>query len=319
MSKTRVALIGAGGMANSVHYPSLAEFDDVELVGLCDLVPEKLQATAAKFQIANTYTDYKQMIGEQDPEAVYVLMPPQHLFEPASYVLSAGKHLFIEKPPALTLTQIRNLAKLARRHGCLTMCGFNRRFTPLIVEGKRRVEERGPIEQVAVTFYKHHFAGEYYGGVIDILTCDAIHAVDLLRHLGGEVAKLVSSVRKTGGEDYPNSFNALMEFESGACGVLLTIWTVGKRFHHAEWHARGISCYTEFEVDARIWADNANEPVYLTAEEVTGSAEKHKTFGFFGENRHFIDSVRAGRDPLTNFDDAVRTMELVERIYRSAM
>ncbi|MBT4815665.1 MAG: gfo/Idh/MocA family oxidoreductase, partial [Lentisphaerae bacterium] len=36
MEKVRVALIGAGGMANRVHYPSLATFDDVELVGLCD-------------------------------------------------------------------------------------------------------------------------------------------------------------------------------------------------------------------------------------------------------------------------------------------
>ena len=34
-----IALIGAGGMANGVHYPSLAEFDDVNLVGLCDFIP----------------------------------------------------------------------------------------------------------------------------------------------------------------------------------------------------------------------------------------------------------------------------------------
>ncbi|MBI2299037.1 MAG: Gfo/Idh/MocA family oxidoreductase [Armatimonadetes bacterium] len=278
----------------------------------------KLAATAAKFGIANTYSDYQKMIAEQDPEAVYVLMPPQHLFEPAAYALEHGKHVFIEKPPALTVTQIRNLAKKAEAHGCLTMCGFNRRFTPLVTACRRRVEERGPIEQAAVTFYKNHFAGEYYNGVVDILTCDAIHALDLLRGLCGEVKHLQSSVRRTGGEDYANSWNVLMEFDNGACGILLAHWTAGKRFHHAEFHAKGISCFTEFEVDARIWADNQNEPVYLTAEQVAGSDAKHKTFGFFQENRHFIDSIQARELPLTHFGDAARTMELVERIYHSA-
>jgi predicted dehydrogenase len=318
MSNTRVALIGAGGMANGVHYPSLHEFDDVDLVGLCDLVPDKLAATAERFGIASTYSDYQQMVTEQEPQAVYVLMPPQHLYDPVSYCLGAGKHVFIEKPPAMTVTQITNLARKAAAKDCLTMVGFNRRYAPLITECKRRVTERGPIEQAAVTFYKHHFAGEYYDGVIDILTCDAIHAVDLLRGLCGEVTKLASSVRSTGGEDYPTSWNALMEFDSGACGVLLAIWTVGKRFHHAELHAKGISCYTEFEVDGKLWADNKEDAVHLTAAGLAGSSDRHKTTGFFQENRHFIDSIRAATQPQTCFDDAVKTMELVQRIYRSA-
>jgi len=38
MNKVKVALIGAGNMANNMHYPSLVEFEDVEIVGLCDLV-----------------------------------------------------------------------------------------------------------------------------------------------------------------------------------------------------------------------------------------------------------------------------------------
>ena len=62
MEKVRVALIGAGAMANAVHYPSLASFDDVELVGLCDLDPQKLAQTAAKFNISDTFSDYRRML-----------------------------------------------------------------------------------------------------------------------------------------------------------------------------------------------------------------------------------------------------------------
>lgn len=319
MSKTRVAFIGAGGLANAMHYPSLVEFEDVELVACCDLVPDKLKATAEKFGVPHTYSDYKQMITEQDPDAVYVIMPPQHLYEPTSFAIQAGKHVMIEKPPALTVTQIRNLAKLADKHNVLSMVAFNRRHTPLVVEGKKRVEERGPIELASVTFAKTHFAGEYYGGVVDILTCDAVHALDLVRFLcGGEVTNLVSSVRQCGGEDYPNSWQALMEFDSGATGILIAHWMAGKRLHHCEFHAKGITCYTEFEVDADIWADGGKEHTHLVAEEVTGAEEKFKTFGFMGENRHFIDCIRGGRLPSSHFGDAVKTMELVDRIYHSA-
>ncbi|MCC7490941.1 MAG: Gfo/Idh/MocA family oxidoreductase [Fimbriimonadaceae bacterium] len=319
MSKTRVAVIGAGALANAMHHPSLHEFADVEVVGLCDLVPDKLAATAAKYAIPHTYSDYKAMVKEQDPDAVYVITPPQHLYEPVSYVLGAKKHVFIEKPPALTLTQIRNLAKKADQAGVLSMVGFNRRHTPLVVECKQRVEERGPIELAAVTFYKNYFAGEYYDGMVDILTCDAIHALDLVRWLsGGECVKLSSSVRMTGGEDYPNSWQALMEFSTGCTGLLLAHWTAGKRFHHAEFHAKGITCYTEFEKSADVWADGAAEPVHLEAAEVTGASEGHKTFGFFAENRYFIDCIQSGTQPSSHFGDAVKTMELVARIYQGA-
>ena len=89
-------------MANRVHYPSLASFDDVELVGLCDLDGEKLAATAEKFEIENTFGDYKEMIERTKPDAVYALMPPHVLFDVAMDVMQAGCHLFIEKPPGIT-------------------------------------------------------------------------------------------------------------------------------------------------------------------------------------------------------------------------
>ena len=62
MKKVNIALIGAGGMANGVHYPSLRDCEDVNLVGLCDLVPSKLQATAEKFEIDQTFSDYREML-----------------------------------------------------------------------------------------------------------------------------------------------------------------------------------------------------------------------------------------------------------------
>jgi virulence factor len=109
----KIALIGAGNMANSVHYPSLIEIQGVELVGLCDMVPEKLEKTAARFGIKNTFADYREMIEATKPDAVYALMPPHHLYDVAMDVLEARCHLFVEKPPGVTAFQTECLARRA--------------------------------------------------------------------------------------------------------------------------------------------------------------------------------------------------------------
>jgi predicted dehydrogenase len=319
MDKVRVAVIGAGALANQMHYPSLVSFDDVEVVACCDLLPDRLARTAERFGIAHTYQDAGAMLAEQQPDAVWIMVAPHHLYDLAATVLEAGVHLFVEKPPGITLAQTRNMAALAERHGCLTMCGFNRRFLPLLNACLDPVRARGPLEQISVTFYKHHFAGDYFRGAVDILTSDVIHAVDLVRWLGGEPRRVAASTRCTGGETYPTSWNALIEFESGAVGTLHTCWTVGKRFHSAEFHAKGISCYTDLEHEGTVWADGRNEPLAsFRAAELVGSDEPHRCLGFWQEDRHFIDCVRSGTLPLSNLGDAVRTMELVEQIRRGA-
>lgn len=315
--KIRLALIGAGGMANGVHYPSLKEFEDVEMAGLCDLVEDKLKTTAERFHIEHTFTDYKKMLDKIKPDAVYILMLPHHIFDLVIECLNRKLHIFIEKPPGVTTEQTKNMARLAEKNKCLTMVGFQRRFCPLIVESRKRAEERGPIIQCMARFVKNTVgAGPYYGGAIDILTCDAIHAVDILRWMGGEVKKVSSDVENFYAE-YDNAFNSLLKFENGAVGFLLTNWVVGKRIFQVEMHAKGISAFAEPDDKAIIYKDNKKEAEFLSTQEVAKSNEMHKYAGFFGENRHFIDCLKRGEQPLTNFSDAVKTMELVDRIYHS--
>jgi len=317
MEKVNVAVIGAGSLANAVHYPSLAEFDDVEIAAICDLNEERLKKTAEKFQVERTYKDYKKMVSEVDVDAVYIIMPPHHLFDLVIHCLKSKLNVFIEKPPGVVAEQTRNMALTAEKNDCLTMVGFNRRFIPVMVEAKRLVEERGPILQCAATFYKNSIgAGPYYDGAIDILSCDAVHAVDTLRWIGGEVTAVASDIRKLHA-DYDNSFNALLKFENGGTGFLLTNWVVGKRVHTFEMHAKGISAFVDANDKAVIYSDNKEEGQILKTQEVAGSPENHKFYGFYGENRHFIDCVEQKQMPDTNFADAFKTMELVGRIYGS--
>ena len=316
MKKVNIALIGAGGMANSVHYPSLAECADVNLVGLCDLVESKLDATAERFQIEQTFVDYRKMLEKTGPDAVYILMPPQHLFPIVIHCLSQKHHVFIEKPPGITLHQTKEMALAAEKHNCKTMVGFNRRFIPLMQKVKAIVEENGPIIQCMSTFHKNAPNALYYDGVIDVLTCDTIHAVDALRWLGGGEVQAVASDINTFYSERENSFNALVRFTNGASGYLCTNWAVGGRIHTFEMHARGISAYINPDAGGRAVLHTQEGITEITTEDAANSDATYKTYGFYGESLHFVDCIQQDKQPLTCFADAVKTMELVEAIYQ---
>ena len=316
--RVRIGFVGAGSLANQMHYPSLAKMEDVDLVAVCDLVEEKAKATAARFGIPKTYSDVRKMVESEELDAVYIIAPPQHIFEPVSFCLKAGLGVFIEKPPGLTTFQTASFARMAAESGSLTMTGFNRRFIPMLRQTYNEITANGPIIQAVSTFYKHSTA-VYYGGVIDAFTCDAIHAVDTLRWMcGGEVVSVTSMVSQVR-SDVPNGWIALVRFSTGACGVLLTNWAVGARLHTFEMHGYGVSALLNPDLSGTLI--RGNEERRLDPAEMAGVDPKDRAgyYGFYHESRHFIDCLKAGVQPETNFADALKTMQLVEAIYNSAV
>lgn len=322
MADTRVAFVGAGALASRYHYPSVATLGDVEIGGLAELNPQRAEAAAEKWGIEKTYTDYKKMLEEVDPQAVYVIMPPQYLLDPVVYALKQGRHVFIEKPPGLTTFHTKHFADLAEQHKCLTAVGFQRRHVPAMTALRKRVEERGPIHTVRLDFVKStrrtdQHAG-YYDGAIDPLTSDGIHAVDNLRWLaGGDVLEVTSSIRQLAVPGaFPNTVLAQVVFSSGAIGQLHFGYMTGRRIFRAEIHGPNITAYVDPDRDSYIVADDGEPEVRPSSDygkELGG--EPHHWLGFWHEHRHFIDCIKEGKQPSSNFRDAVKTMELVDRLY----
>jgi virulence factor len=156
----------------------------------------------------------------------------------------------------------------------------------------------------------------YFGGAVDILTSDCIHVVDMLRWLtDSEPQTMASSVRQLAGAYYDNSFNALIKFQSGCDGILLGNWAAGRRFLRMEAHADGISAFGELETEGRVYADNKEQAVVIDSKEAARSSKPNHVTGFYQENRHFIDCVREGKLPVSHLGDALKTMELVRRIF----
>jgi virulence factor len=326
MDKVRVAFIGAGSLANRRHYPSVTSLPDVEVAAIAELNQERAHATADKFGVERVYADYRKMLDEVDPHAVYVIMPPQYLYDLVVTILKQKRAVFIEKPPGMTTLQAREFAYFAEENGCVTQVGFQRRFIPAMTDLKRRVEQRGPIHSVSVAFLKatnnlKQPAG-VYGGVIDPLTVDGIHAVDNLRWLGGgEVVRVSSHVRaRYVPGPVANAVMAQVEFASGAVGQLHFSYVTGQRIFRAEIHGQNATAYVDADRESYFVADNGEPEVIQSKQygDALGGQEEH-WLGFWHEARHFIDSVKEGRvdhDGPT-FAEGAKTMELVDRIYQN--
>jgi predicted dehydrogenase len=308
----RVAVIGAGHMANQVHYPSLASLPDVEIAAICDLDQERLNTTANHYRVDKRFTDYRAMIEEVEPDAVYAIGHPHIMYDVWIWCLQQGLNLYIEKPLGLTMHHARALAYLAEKHGCITQVSFQRRSCPMVMKLREECLKRGPIVHAVCQFYKRDI--QPLLGARDRMLDDGVHVIDTLRWMcGGEVVKIDSSAKRVLVPDV-NFISALLRFDNGATGVFVTSWTSGRRIFRVEMHAPGICVEAEHEGKGRLYADGDTAGVEYDTREVAGSNELFVYGGFQAKHREFIDAVRSGKQPSSHFGDAVRTMEVGERI-----
>ena len=311
-SRVRVAMIGAGGLATKVHYPSLASLHNVEMAAVCDTDPERLANAVTRFGIKRTFTDYRRMIEDIEPDAVYAIGPPDVIYPVWVWCLQQGLNLFIEKPMGLTMHQATILAHLAEMHGCTTQVGFQRRTSPLLVKMREECLHRGPIVHAVCRFYKCEPSP--YLNSRDHMMDDCVHSIDTLRWLcGGEIRSLESLTRCNGTPDI-NVITALLQFGSGATGVLMNNWSSGRRIFSVEMHATGVCAEANPESFAMLYADGDTDGVRFATDEVAGSSDLHVYAGYLGKNREFIDAVRGGPQPGSCFADAVKTMKIAEQI-----
>ena len=310
-------MIGAGGMANSVHYPSLASFSDVQIAAICDLDPGRLNATADKYGVRARYSDYREMVDEIAPDAVYAIGQPHIMYDIWMWCLERGLNLYIEKPMGLTIHQARSLAHMAEKKGCVTQVSFQRRTCPMVVMLRDECLKRGPITHAVCTFYK--CSTEPTLGARDHMMDDGVHAIDTLRWMcGGEVVGVESVCRRVLVPDI-NFITAMLHFDNGATGVMMNSWTSGRRIFRVEIHAPGVCAEAEHEGKGYLYADGDTKGVEFDTRQIAGSDDVRVFGGFEAKNREFIDCAKSGSQPGSNFSDAVKTMEVAETILAQAL
>lgn len=124
----RIAVIGAGAIAQLAHLPVLSRMRGATLVALCDNDGPKARALADRFGVPDVFTDIDDLLEFDELDAV-VIATPNHLHEPHVLAAIAKKvHVLCERPLALTARGVERILTAAQRADCKVMVGNNHRF-----------------------------------------------------------------------------------------------------------------------------------------------------------------------------------------------
>ncbi len=186
---TTAAVVGIGDISAN-HLDAISQNPGIELVGVCDVVPERAAAAAERWGVP-AFTDHRALLADVAPEVVHVTLP-HHLHVPVALdALRAGSHVLTEKPVAHTVAAARELAAAARASDRKVGVCFQNRYNPTsralheAIRSRRYGEVRGAR---ATTFWSRTAAyyaaapwrgtwAEAGGGT---LINQVIHTIDLL-------------------------------------------------------------------------------------------------------------------------------------------
>ncbi|WP_349407501.1 Gfo/Idh/MocA family oxidoreductase [Pseudalkalibacillus sp. SCS-8] len=146
--KVRVAIIGAGAIAEGVHIPNYLKCEEkVELVAVCDVIEEKAKALAQKVNIPYAFSSYEEMFKSVEIDAVSICTPNKFHYPATIAALNAGCHVLCEKPPAMTVEEATEMAETAEKVGKILTYGFHFRHAPE-VEALKRFTEQGELGEI---------------------------------------------------------------------------------------------------------------------------------------------------------------------------
>lgn len=127
-SPLRIAIIGAGQVADKVHASYYCTRNDLELVAVCDSRLSQAQALAEKYGNPQVWDDPQTMLREAKPDIVSICSPNRFHYEHTMLALNAGCHVMCEKPPAMTPAEALEMCNTARRMGKVLAYDFHHRF-----------------------------------------------------------------------------------------------------------------------------------------------------------------------------------------------
>lgn len=309
MANIPVGLIGCGGRGRG-HVRALHALEDVELVAICDPVAANREQVGDEWGIERRYATIEAMLDAEALAATIVATPAHLNAEAALPCLERGIDTLLEKPPGLSLDQTRALKEAAEASGARGMVGWNRRFDPLVLRVRTEVAARGPIYQLVGEFHKSMSrfvaAARFPKIVMDNMLLESpIHAIDLVRHLGGApVAEVHSFVRRASA--YKDVHAALVVFENDCVAQICANYTTDARLERYEIHGRDISAYLEGISTCELVCDGERKCL-----------QKAGTDSTLAQAAHFFDSIKADRPigpPAADLDEAMATMELATAI-----
>ena len=237
MNPLRIAVLGAG-LIGRRHIQTILGLPEVaELAAVADPI-----ADPAQFQLGSTawFEDAETMLDRVKPEAVIIATPNDLHAQQGQLCCDRGIHFLVEKPVTATLEEAAELVRAVQHSRVKTLVGHHRRYLAAVQDAKRVIAagDLGTLVAASVMwatrkpddYFKAEWRTRAGGGPLLI---NAIHEIDLLRHLCGEI-RTVSGLQSHAmrGFAVEDTAAALFQFDNGCMGTLmltdagLSPWTI---------------------------------------------------------------------------------------------
>jgi UDP-N-acetyl-2-amino-2-deoxyglucuronate dehydrogenase len=333
----KYAIIGCGRI--SPNHIAAAVENELDIVALCDIVPENMEDKMSRFNLPEStslYTNYKEMLEKEKPELVAICTESGNHGKIALECIELGINLIIEKPIALSLEEADLIIENAKRNNVKVSACHQNRFNKSIQKIREAVERKRFGRLLHGTAHIRWNRGESYykqapwrgtweqdGGA---LMNQCIHNIDLLRWMMGDDITEVVGMTDNLKHDFIEAEDlgmALIKFSNGSYGIVEgttnifptnleeTLYIFGEK-GTVKAGGKSVNIIEEWQ-----FADNIDDPEVVKEK----YHENPPTVYGFGHNPLYadvIDAIHNDRDPYVTAEDGRKALELVLAIYKSS-
>lgn len=337
MGRVGWGVLGCGVIGRH-HALAVTMSRGAELRAVCDSVDGAAHAMGTEFGV-RSYGDYRQMLADPAIQCVSICTPSGMHGEQAILAASGGRHALVEKPIDITLERIDAMIRAHERAGTVLGCVFQSRLTDAAAQAAGLIRS-GKLGKLLIgnAYCKWYRSPQYYGSGAwrGIYALDgggacmnqAIHTIDLLLHLVGDVESIYGYadhlVRKIEVED---TAVAVLKFRSGALGTIEAA-TSSNPGDDASVEIHGslgtVVIKKDRMVRLALGATDAQPAAEVELPELTrieSTASDPKKVPLEGHVKHvedMVEAIREHRDPIVTARSARKPVELILALYRSA-
>jgi predicted dehydrogenase len=325
MDTIKVAVIGLGGIAQLVHLPNLLKTNNVKVTAVAEINKSRLNTIADKFNIAERYTSYEELLEKCDADAVIVATPTSTHKEITIAVLHAKKDVLVEKPLARTYLEAKPIVEAAKKNKQMIMVGMNLRYRPdaMLLRSLIKNGEIGvPMYVKCGWFRSQSSKGKWFtnkeesgGGVIidlGILLLDL--SLWLLNYPPVETVSTQRYFHNTKNvEDTSLSF---IRCEDSSIISMETSWSLPVEkdiFYLNIYGTKGTASLNPFRVFKRM-EDQLFDLTPAGSESAISLLRK----SYLNELKSFIGAVRGLNPIFSSGEEALSRMKVIEAMYKSA-
>ncbi|EOS69072.1 hypothetical protein C818_02949 [Lachnospiraceae bacterium MD308] len=333
----KYALIGCGRI--STNHIKAAVNNHLEIVGVCDILPEKMEEILERYELKedasiHRYMDYKELLEKETPDLVSIATESGNHAEIALYCIDKGVHVIIEKPMAMSIEDANKIIELSEKRNVKVSACHQNRFNIAVQELRRAIESGrfGKISHGSIHVRWNRNQGYYDqaswrgtwaqdGGA---LMNQCIHGIDLLRWMMGDEVEEIYGVTRQQFHDYLEAEDigmAVVKFKNGAIGTIEGTTNVYPKNLEETLYIFGengtvkIGGTSTNNIDVWDFADETEEDVKNKGlEEATSNVYGNGHTSLFAD---VMDAIENDRKPYVDAVAGRNALEMILSIYKS--